>query len=91
MPSESSPKRLPRHRLDTGALIHRPSNERLQRMPSASPPSPLSRKPFGAAVKIRAGRRRVAALGAAQPRPCVHRPIPASPAGPTGSTHAVAP
>ena len=63
-------------------------NTRLQRMRMRAP---LSRKPFGAAVKIRAGRRRVAARGSAQPRPCVYRLIPASPAGPVGSTHALAP
>jgi hypothetical protein len=27
---------------------HRPPNPRLQRTPSAAPPSPLSRKPLGA-------------------------------------------
>jgi hypothetical protein len=41
-------------------------NPRLQRTRSAPLRSPLSRKPFGAAVKIRAGRRHVAARGPAQ-------------------------
>ena len=68
-----------------------PPNPRLQRTRSAPLRSPLSRKPFGAAVKIRAGRRHVAARGAAQHRPCVQRPIPASTAGLWGSTHAPAP
>jgi hypothetical protein len=31
--------------------MNRPPNPRLQRTPAALPPSPLSRKPFGAAVK----------------------------------------
>jgi hypothetical protein len=59
-------------------------NTALQRTRSAPLRSPLSLKTFGAAVKIRAGRRHVAASGAAQHRPCVHRPIPASPADPMG-------
>jgi len=53
--------------------------------------APLSFEPFGAAVKIRAGGRHVAESGAAQHRPCVHLPIPASTAGPMGSPHALAP
>ena len=63
-------------------------NPRLQRTRMRAP---LSRQPFGAAVKIRAGGRHVAESGAAQQRPCVHLPIPASPAGPMGSTHLLAP
>ena len=66
-------------------------NTSLHRTPAAAPPSPVSFHTFGAAVKIRAGRRHVAARGSTQHRPCVHRPIPASTAGPVGSTHAVAP
>ena len=57
-------------------------NTALQRTSPASPVPPLSFKTFGAAVKIRAGRRFVAARGSAQHRPCVHRLIPASTAGP---------
>ena len=53
--------------------------------------SPLSFKPFGAAVKFRAGGRLVGQSDAAHHRPCVHLPIPASRAGPMGSTHALAP
>ncbi len=68
-----------------------PSNTALHRTPAAAPPSPVSFQTFGAAVKIRAGGRLVAARGAAQHRPCVHLPIPASPAGPMGSTHLLAP
>ena len=67
------------------------SNTRLQRTRSAPLRSPLKRKTFGAAVKFRAGGRLVAERGAAQHRPCVHLPIPASTAGPMGSTHALAP
>ena len=57
-------------------------NPRLQRTRSAPLRSPLSRKPFGAAVKFRAGGRLVGERGAAQHRPCVHVPISASTAGP---------
>jgi hypothetical protein len=70
---------------------NRAPNPRLQRTRSAPLRSPLSRKPFGAAVKIRAGGRHVAERVAAQQRPCVPQPIPASTAGPMGSTHAMAP
>jgi hypothetical protein len=66
-----------------------PPNSALHRTPVAAPP-PVSFQTFGAAVKIWAGRRRVAARGSAQPRPCVHRSTPASPAGPMGTTHALA-
>ena len=69
----------------------RPPNTALQRTRSAPLRSPLSFKLFGAAVKIRAGRRYVPARGSAQHRLCVHRLIPASPAGPVGSTQALAP
>jgi hypothetical protein len=57
-------------------------NNALQRTRSAPLRSPLSRKPFGAAVKFRAGGRLVGESGAAQHRPCVHLPILASTAGP---------
>jgi hypothetical protein len=56
-------------------------NPQLQRTRSAPLRSPLSRKPFGAAVKFRAGGRHVVEHGAAQHRPCVHRSILASTAG----------
>jgi hypothetical protein len=68
-----------------------PHNTALQRTRSAPLRSPLSLRTFGAAVKFRAGGRHVVEHGTAQPRPCVHRPIPASTAGPVGSTHALAP
>ena len=66
-------------------------NKALQRTRSAPLRSPLSFETFGAAVKFRAGGRLVGGHGAAQHRPYVYLPIPASPAGPTGSTHTLAP
>jgi hypothetical protein len=66
-------------------------NLRLQRTRSAPLRSPLSRKPFGAAVKFRAGGPFVAERCSAQHRPGVHLPIPASTAGPMGSTRSPAP
>ena len=57
----------------------KPPNPRLQRTGLRLP---LSREPFGAAVKFRAGGRVVGESGAAQHRPCVPLPIPASTAGP---------
>jgi len=66
-------------------------NTALQRTSPAAPVPPLSFKTFGAAVKFRAGDRHVAEGCAAQHRPCVHLPIPASTAGPIGSTRTAAP
>ena len=71
-------------------MIYAP-NTALQRTRSAPLRSPLSFKTFGAAVKIWAGPRRVAESDFGQHRPCDHLPIPASPAGPMGSTQARAP
>ena len=51
----SSPAEAPEEAL-VARVVAMPANPRLQRTRSAPLRSPLSRKPFGAAVKIRAGR-----------------------------------